>query len=344
MVEPESRITVSQDNLAKKERLRSQVTTPEITQKQALPATKSCRDFHLGERGPSSSVSLNRTIGGSTICGAAGSRARHRGRHEVAYQMLEPLKKLLAHPDTRDLTLDDPRTTQRRRGIIQRNRFLWRIYDEWYRLISASIPHGAGSVLELGSGAGFLAQYIPGLITSEVFLCSDIQLVLDGRRLPFSSGSLKAIAMVDVLHHVPDNRAFFTEAQRCLRSGGSVVMIEPWVSTWSRQIYTRLHHEPFDPEAPDWSFEGAGPLSGANQALPWIIFQRDRSAFESDFRELEINAVRPFMPFRYLVSGGVSMRQLMPEATFNLWRKLECWLCTWPHYWSMFALIHLKRR
>jgi len=30
-------------------------------------------------------------------------------------------------------------------------------------------------LLELGSGAGFLPEYIPGLIASEVFLCSDIQ-------------------------------------------------------------------------------------------------------------------------------------------------------------------------
>lgn len=258
--------------------------------------------------------------------------------------MLDTIERLLAHPETRDLSIDDPQTTQRRRGIIQSNRFLRRIYDEWYRLIRSCIPEGPGRVLELGSGAGFLAQSIPGLIPSDVFLCSNVQLVLDGRRLPFSSGSLKAIVMVDVLHHIPDSRAFLTEAQKCLRSGGSIVMVEPWVSTWSRPIYTRLHHEPFDPDSKDWTFPSIGPLSGANGALPWIIFQRDRHDFESEFHELKIQAVRPFMPFRYLVSGGVSRRQLMPEATFNLWRGLESWLCRWPHHWSMFALIHLTRR
>jgi SAM-dependent methyltransferase len=258
--------------------------------------------------------------------------------------MLGTVKRLLAHPATRDLGIDDPRTTERRRAIIQGNRFLWRIYDEWYRSIAACIPEGPGGVLELGSGAGFLAQYIPGLITSEVFLCPQIQLVLEGERLPFSSGSLKAIAMVDVLHHVPDSRGFLAEAQRCVRSGGSVVMIEPWVSTWSRPIYTRLHHEPFEPEAKSWSFPRAGPLSGANGALPWIIFERDRLEFESEFRDLQIQAVLPFMPFRYLVSGGVSMRQLMPEGTFRAWRGFESLLSKWPRHWSMFALIYLARR
>lgn len=150
--------------------------------------------------------------------------------------------------------------------------------------------------------------------------------------------------MVDVLHHIPDNRAFLAEAERCIRPGGSIVMIEPWVSTWSRLIYTHLHHEPFEPEAKDWTFPSTGPLSGANGALPWMIFQRDRKAFESEFRELEIREVRPIMPFRYLVSGGVSMRQLMPGLTFGLWRGLESWLCKWPDSWPMFSLIRLARR
>jgi SAM-dependent methyltransferase len=258
--------------------------------------------------------------------------------------MVERIKRLLAHPDTRDLSIDDPRTTERRRGIIQSNRFLGRIYDEWYRLICASIPAGPGSVLELGSGAGFLASYIPGLIASEVFFCPDIQLVLDARRLPFSPGSLRAIAMVDVLHHIPDNRAFLGEARRCLRPGGAIVMIEPWVSTWSRPIYTRLHHEPFDPGAADWTFPDSGPLSGANGALPWIMFQRDRRDLEAEFPELEIRTVRPFMPFRYLVSGGVSMRPLMPASTFAFWRGLESALGTWPQHWSMFAFVQVTRR
>jgi len=120
--------------------------------------------------------------GDSGICAAARSR---RGQVRGPQQMLHAIKRLLAHADTRDLTVYDPRTTERRRGIIQSNRFLWRIYDEWYRLICARIPDGPGRVLELGSGAGFLAQYIPAVITSEVFPCPDVQLVADGRRLPF---------------------------------------------------------------------------------------------------------------------------------------------------------------
>jgi hypothetical protein len=32
------------------------------------------------------------------------------------------------------------------------------------------------------------------------------------------------------------------------------------------------------------------------------------------------------------------------NATFDIWRKLESRLSTWPNHWSMFGLIHLRRR
>jgi hypothetical protein len=123
---------------------------------------------------------------------------------------------------------------------------------------------------------------------------------------------------------------------------GSLVMIEPWVSTWSRQIYTHLHHEPFEWNTSDWSFPEAGPLSGANGALPWIVFHRDRSQFESGFPELHIQTIQPLMPFRYLISGGVSMRQLMPGFSFQIWKKVEAALSRWPQHWPMFALIRIR--
>ena len=211
-------------------------------------------------------------------------------------------------------------------------------------MLASRVPEGPGWVFELGSGAGFLRRYVADLITSEVFSASDIDLVLDAREMPFLSGTLKAIVMVDVLHHIPDARLFLSEAQRCLRPGGTIVMIEPWVSTWSRLIYGYLHHEPFEPATNSWSFPENGPLSGANGALPWIIFERDKSKFQSEFPNLEIEEVAPLMPFRYLVSGGVSMRQLMPESSYPLWRAIESPLQLWPNTWSMFALIHLSRR
>jgi SAM-dependent methyltransferase len=241
------------------------------------------------------------------------------------------------------MDLDDPATTQLRRRIIREKPFLKRIYDEWYALLADAVPAGPEPVLELGSGAGFLDEVIPGLITSDVFECDGLDLICDGCRLPMPDASLRGIVMADVLHHILDTEAFFAEAIRCIKPGGVVAMTEPWVSKWSTLVYTRLHHEPFVPSASDWKFPSSGPLSGANGALPWIIFQRDRNRFEQRFPGLRIETVRPMMPLRYLLSGGVSMRSLTPAFTYRFWRTVEAAMGPQMHNLAMFAHIVLRR-
>ncbi len=253
------------------------------------------------------------------------------------------IKTFLAHPLTCGLDIDHPSTTERRRQIIQEKRFLKKIYQEWYAVISTAIPDSKEPVLELGSGAGFLSDVIPDLITSEIFFQPSIRVVSDGQQLPFANDSLRGIVMIDVLHHLPRCRSFFKEAVRCVRPGGCVVMLEPWVTAWSRLVYSKLHHEPFRSSANEWQFPSSGPLSGANGALPWIIFERDRAQFEREFPEFKIEYVELTMPFRYLVSGGVSMRGLMPGWTFGLWRWLENRLCSQLSKLAMFAYIVLRK-
>lgn len=253
------------------------------------------------------------------------------------------IKHWLEHPLTRGLPLDSPLTTARRREVIASKPFLRRLYQEWYTTIAAHLPAGPGRVLELGSGAGFLQAHVPDVIRSEVFHCPGVSLVLDARQLPFATGSLRAIVMTDVLHHVPDVRPFFHDAARAVRVGGAMVMVEPWVTTWSKLVYGRLHHEPFLPDAPDWAFPAEGPLSSANGALPWMVFVRDRTIFTRDVPTWRVETITPQMPLRYLLSGGVSLRNLMPAATFGVWRRLEGALQPWMDELAMFATVVLRR-
>jgi SAM-dependent methyltransferase len=253
------------------------------------------------------------------------------------------LRDWLAHPLTRGVDIDDPQTTGLRRKIIQDKPLLRHVYEDWYSAVLAEIPEGDGGIVELGSGAGFLDTYVPRLITSEIFYQSGLTLVADGLALPFRDQSLRAIVMTDVLHHLPHPQRFLSEAARCLRPGGAVVMQEPWVSGWSRLVYRLLHHEPFLPSAATWDFPRSGPLSGANGALPWIIFERDRPAFESAFPQFRIRGVRPHTALRYLVSGGVSTRNVMPGWTLPVWHLAETVLKPWGRTWAMFAQITLLR-
>lgn len=253
------------------------------------------------------------------------------------------LRRLLAHPLTASLPVDDPATTELRKQIIVSKPFLRAIYNEWYSLLAQELPQGAGQVLELGSGAGYCERFIPGLLTSEIRPCAGVRLVCDAQQLPLANSSLRAIVMTDVVHHVPDVRRFLAEASRCLRPGGKILAIEPWVTAWSRFIFSHFHEEPFLPEAPDWAFSPSGPLSGANMALPWIVLVRDRDKFESEFPKLAIERIRPFLPFRYLVSGGVSLRSLMPGFTHGAWAGVEHALESQMFRLGMFAFLSLRR-
>ncbi len=252
------------------------------------------------------------------------------------------LKALLNHPLTRGLELDDVQTTLLRKRIIQEKTFLRKIYEEWYNFIVLTLPEGDDPVLELGSGAGFLNEYIPHLITSEVFFCPTMNVIINGCSLPFADHSLRAVIMVNVLHHISLPRYFLAEAARCIRVDGLIVMIEPWVTPWCQFVYKQLHHEPFNPQAKQWEFPTSGPLSGANSALPWIIFKRDRNIFEKEFPQWKIEEIKIEMPFRYLLSGGVSLRSFMPGWSFRFWKRLESILCPWNKKTGMFAKIVLR--
>ena len=240
--------------------------------------------------------------------------------------------------------MDDPRTTLRRREIIRSRGFLRGVYSEWYRRLVAALPPGDGPVVELGSGAGFLTEVVSGAVTSEVLPVSRVRALINGCSLPFRDGSLRAILMTNVLHHLPDVRSFFGEAQRALRPGGVVATVEPWLTSWSRFVYTHLHHEPFDPGARTWEMPASRPLSTANGALPWIVFCRDRPVFEAEFPALRVRAIQAIMPFSYLLSGGFTAVRLMPGWSFGAWRRVERALRPLDRWLAMFAVIVLERK
>lgn len=251
----------------------------------------------------------------------------------------------LEEPQTRGLDLDDPETSIRRRQLSKTKRALYLSYLHWYRrfvALDGTAPPGAR--IELGSGGGFLEEFIPGLITTDVLPLPFVQKVCAAEELPFESGSLGAIYMINVLHHVADPSRFFAEAERTLVPGGIVAMIEPYVSPFSRFIYTYLHHEPFDPRAADWKLPPSGPLSGGNDALPSNIFVRDRARFEQRHPNLEIQSVSPHTFLSHLLSGGVTMRSFVPAPVIPILQSLEGCMGPLMCQVGVFATIVLRRR
>lgn len=254
------------------------------------------------------------------------------------------LKRMLAHPDTRDLSHDDPALTCARVGIIRKKAFLRRLYEHWYGMLASAAAGTPGPVLEIGSGAGFFKSVLPSAISSELFFLPHVDLVADAQSLCFADCSLGGIVLLDVFHHLPDCGAFLSSASRCLAPGGVLAMIEPWPTSFSGLVYRKLHHEPFEPGAESWSAAEGGPLSGANTALAWIVFERDRELFSRRHPELEIAAIEPITPFAYLLSGGVSTRIGPPGAAFAPVLFAERLLRPFSRSLAMFAFIIIRKK
>ncbi len=239
--------------------------------------------------------------------------------------------------------IDSPERTLFHKKIIQEKLFLSKLYREWYSILSDIKQHlPPGEMIELGSGGGFLKEIEPTIICSDILDLPTNDLTFSALDMPFSDGQVSAIFMIDTFHHIPDSELFLKEVTRVLKKDGLLIMIEPANTVWGRFIYKNFHHEPFNLNG-DWTIPDKGPLSGANGALPWIVFKRDKEKFKRLFPGLAVADLHFHTPLRYLVSGGVSFKQLAPDFTYPFVQFFDKVL---PSIWkelSMFVTIKIKK-
>jgi SAM-dependent methyltransferase len=259
---------------------------------------------------------------------------------------LQLLIRWLSLPEVRGIDLDSGEALAAHRSILQRKLFLRRFYVDQYRVFvreAERLRAHPGAMLELGSGAGFLKDLLPEVITSELIQAPGVDRVVPADRLPFETGSLKAIFLLNVLHHIADPEAFFREAMRCLILGGRVVMVEPANTMLGGYFYKRLHHEPFDEHACSWEIRGQGRLTTSNPALPWIIFSRDRDRFERLFPSLKICVEKRHTFFCFLLSGGLSYRSMVPGFLYPLFAGIDRRLCRASAIFPLFQTVVMER-
>jgi SAM-dependent methyltransferase len=228
------------------------------------------------------------------------------------------LRDRLAHPLARGVDLDSAEATAVHARMIREKSFLRRLYSHYYDEYDAAIARATpgGIVLEVGAGSGFYPSRRPSVVSIDLRPGANVDLVGSALALPLAAESTSAILLLDVLHHLPDPVQFFRECERVLKPGGRVCLIEPYAGPLSRRLIRPLHHEPWD-ESADWTLPASGPMTGANMALPSIIFVRDRARYDAEFPGLPVDRFRLHTIALYLLSGGVSMRSLVPGVLFG---------------------------
>ena len=234
--------------------------------------------------------------------------------------MMMRLRDWLIDPTVESHDVDSPAFSIAHRQVVQRKIILRRLFESFYNECRAmDLQYFAdcpGGRLEIGSGAGIINEVYPDVITSDIKLLPFIDVVVSADHLPFPDNSLRAIYAINVFHHLPKPRRFFTEILRVVHPGGGVVLIEPFYGLVAGWVFKNLHKsEGFEPEAVSWESSGnTGPFSNANQALSYMVFKRDRTQFDFEFPQLDLVFNRPHTHLWYVFSGGVNFRQLLPDS------------------------------
>lgn len=241
---------------------------------------------------------------------------------------------------------DDPGRLYEIRKTIADKYALRRFYEAVYERYQACLdecPHD-GLAIELGSGAGFARERIPDLIATDVIEYAGLDRVVDATAMPFGDESLRAIFGLNVFHHIPDPEAFLREAQRCLKVGGRVLLVDQHPGLLGKPILRYVHHEPFDDQVPQWKFESTGPLSDANGALAWIVFRRDAARLAEIVPQLECLGYRPHTPLGYWMAGGLKSWSLVPRWAYSASTALDRLLLSVSKDLGCFVDIQLVKR
>lgn len=181
-------------------------------------------------------------------------------------------------------------------------------------------------ICEIGAGVIPLSSLSKRVISSDLVHNPNLDLQFNAESMPFRSKSLNALIGQNTFHHFTNYQKVLLEMQRVLVPGGVIVLLEPSFNWISKIIYPRLFpFEGFDLNAdPKCTLLSKDSKVVPNQALSWIVFIRELKKFEDEFPKLEI-VERLQLPYgiRYLGTGGLNFKQLIPTRVLGLFRKFE---------------------
>ena len=263
------------------------------------------------------------------------------------------IRNLLLDPRIKDSSLDRDGVDLLRvhSEIIKSKTMIRHIFQEFYDLcieLDKAYLDGLGKVVELGSGVSFIKETDPHIITSDIKDYKGVDIVVDAQNMQFEDNEIHAFYGINCFHHFPEPKKFFNELIRTLKPGAGAILIEPYYGFFSDIIYKKVHEDEFyDKKQLLWE-TGQNInqyMTGANQALSYLIFKRDRRYFEESFPELEIVHTAVINNYlRYLVSGGVNFKQMLPDFTEGTLKSIEKILTPFNKVFGLHHVVVLKKK
>jgi SAM-dependent methyltransferase len=247
---------------------------------------------------------------------------------------------------------DDLKSALAHRQNILKNSNLLHWYKCLYQTQMKSIGYQPGfRILEIGSGSSVLKEFFPDVLTSDFLPMKHVDFCADAQKLgsyPEIGSGFDAIVMTNVLHHIQEPLKFFEGANRILKPGGKISMLEPYFSLFSYLLYrsTEFMHK----EGIDFSIQSSqltdykGPLSSSNMALPQLMLLRGKF-FEGVSKNFDVRSTEYFTSLSYFMTGGAKRDYGIPNSIyhpyFNLDRRLARWF---PKIFASFFLSVLEKK
>lgn len=227
------------------------------------------------------------------------------------------------------------------RKVWQHKPVLRHLYrEQFYGPLLAQRAPGP-KTLELGSGPGFLQEIEPAVLRTDLLCSPWIHCTVDAHHLPFASGVFDNVIGLDVLHHFNQPVKVLREVMRVLRPGGRCVLVEPWITPFSRFVYTYLHQEQCDLKAQPWheevdQFGTDKQAFDGNAAIPYLLIKRGGDALANAVPELRLVVIEQFSLLTYILSLGFRPGSLLSERFYSLLYSLER---TTRPLWAGFAAL-----
>lgn len=254
----------------------------------------------------------------------------------------------LREPLLDKMDVDGVERMELHRRVLSRKRMLRQVFTEFHHLfrkLGDEHLKVQGTELEVGAGVAPMRDTYPNVLATDVVESPNLDRVINAEAMDLASNSVRAIYGQNCFHHFPHPERFFQELDRVLVPGGGAVLLEPYYGPLATFLYKRLFRtEGFDKSFPDWHTPVMGPMNGANQALSYIVFVRDRALFEKRFPSLRIvhRAVVPNY-LKYLLSGGLNFRQLLPDSLVPALSFMERLLMPFGRLLALHHVVVIKR-
>lgn len=256
---------------------------------------------------------------------------------------------LLRDPSVKNVDVDGGDRLRVHSRMLAQKPMLKEVFTDFHHTferLDKRFLSGTGSRVEIGAGVAPIRDSYPDVLATDIVSGPGLDHVLDAEKMDLPDGSVRVLFGQNCFHHFPHPCQFFQELERVVVPGGGAILLEPYYGPLAAFLFRRMFRsEGYDKKFPSWETPTSGPMNGANQALSYIVFKRDRAEFERRFPSLQVVHQETCNNYlMYLFSGGLNFRQLWPDWAAPLLRPIQMLLSPLDRWIALHHIVVIKKK